>query len=144
MQNDNHKILKLYTSDNETKQPKKAKSLELTIGGIAGDKYFQREDREILITSTIGYELALKNGISMIHGTLGENILTDMNLNKFKIGDKFKIGEAIIQISMFCPICRHLSIIKKELPNLIKNDRGIFAKVIKCGEINIGDEIIAI
>lgn len=78
----------------------------------------------------------------MPFGTLGENILIDIDLKNLKIGDKLQIGETIIEISMLCPVCTHLSSIKKELPKLIKDDRGIFGKVIQSGIVKIGDKVL--
>lgn len=136
-----NKILKLFIANKETKQMDEKKELQLEIGGIIDDKYFGRENREILLTSVAGYELALKNNIPMVYGTLGENILTDMNIKTLQLGDKLKIADAILEVSMLCPVCTHLSVIKKELPNLIKEDRGIFLKVINGGEISLNDTI---
>jgi len=136
-----NKILKLFIANKETKQMDGVTHFQLTFGGVVGDKYFGREEREVLLTSLSGYALALQNGISMEYGTLGENILTDMNLKSLALGDQIKIGKAILEISMLCPVCNHLSVIKKELPKLIKEDRGIFAKVIQEGEITLNDTL---
>ena len=135
-------VLKLFIANSETKNMDEVMSSELILGGIVGDKYFGREDREILLTSLCGYELALANNISMPFGTLGENILIDIDLKNLKIGDRLKISETIIEISMLCPVCTHLSSIKKELPKLIKDDRGIFGKVIQSGIVKIGDKVL--
>lgn len=139
--NHKSKIIKLFIANKETKQMDDVENLQLEIGGVIGDKYFGREDREILLTSLFGYELALKNGISFSYGTLGENILTDMNIKELQLGDRIQIGETILEISMLCPVCTHLGSIKKELPKLIKDDRGIFAKVIQGGKITLNDTI---
>lgn len=136
-----NKILKLFIANNDIKKMDEVTHCQLQIGGVIGDKYFGRENREVLISSTSGYELALSKGISMEYGTLGENILTDMNVKNLQLGDKLQIGEVILEISMLCPVCTHLSVIKKELPKLIKEDRGIFAKVIQGGEITLNDTL---
>lgn len=136
-----NKILKLFIANKQIKQMDEVESLKLEIGGVIGDKYFGREDREVLISSISGYKLALENNISMNYGTLGENILTNMNLKNLQLGDRLKIGETLLEISMLCPVCNHLSAVKKELPKLIKDDRGIFAKVVKSGVISLNDSI---
>jgi MOSC domain-containing protein YiiM len=134
-------ILKLFIANEQTKSMDEVTKVQLQIGGVVGDKYFGRENREVLLTSTYGYELAKTHNISMNYGTLGENILTDMNIKNLQLGDNLKIGEAILEVSMLCPVCTHLSVIKKELPKLIKDDRGIFLKVVKSGTITQNDEI---
>ena len=137
-----NKILKLFIANQETKQMDEVQTIKLVLGGVVGDKYFGRENREVLLTSLYGYELASQHNINMSYGTLGENILTDMNLKNLQLGDRLQIGETLLEISMLCPVCTHLSVIKPELPKLIKEDRGIFAKVIQGGEIFINDTII--
>ncbi len=139
--NNSHQIIKLYKANKETKQMDPMESLELQLGGVIGDKYFGREDREVLISSITGYQLALEHGISMKYGTLGENILTNIQLSNLSIGDKLQIRDVTLEISMLCPVCTHLATIEKKLPKLIKNDRGIFAKVIQGGEITMNDTI---
>ncbi len=134
-------VLKLFIANEQTKSMEEVNRFELQIGGVVGDKYFGRENREVLLTSTYGYELAKTHNITIDYGTLGENILTDMNIKSLQLGDKLKIGEAVLEVSMLCPVCTHLSIIKKELPKLIKDDRGIFLKVIQSGTISQNDTL---
>lgn len=134
-------VLKLFIANEQTKSMEEVNRFELQIGGVVGDKYFGRENREVLLTSTYGYELAKTHNISIDYGTLGENILTDMNIKNLQLGDKLQIGEAILEVSMLCPVCTHLSVIKKELPKLIKDDRGIFLKVVQSGTISQNDTL---
>ncbi len=70
----------------------------------------------------------------MPFGSLGENILIDYNPYHLNAGDQLRMGEVVLQISQNCTICDHLSKIDETLPTLLKDDRGIFAKVIKGGE----------
>lgn len=139
--NNKYKILRLSIADEQSKKMIQKDSLLLEIGGVVGDKYFGRENREVLLTSIYGYELAHSHNIVIDYGTLGENILTNMNIKGLILGDRLQIGEAILEVSMLCPVCTHLSVIKKELPKLIKDDRGIFIKVIKGGTITLDDTI---
>jgi MOSC domain-containing protein YiiM len=77
----------------------------------------------------------------MPFGSLGENILIDYNPYHLTAGDQLRIGEVLLEISQNCTMCDHLSKIDENLPTLLKDDRGIFAKVIKGGVIQPGDEI---
>ncbi len=82
-----------------------------------------------------------KKDIDINYGELGENILIDFNLDLLEIGMKLKIGEVVLEIAHNCTICDHLSKINKEVPTLLKNDRGVFAKVVVAGLIKKGFEI---
>lgn len=140
----NGKILKLFTTNKETKIQSEIEKLKLQIGGIPNDKSFEKTDREILITSVQSYLFMENLGIDVSFGTLGENILIDAKPYDLEIGTQLKCGATILEISMQCPVCSHLSELKSTLPKLIKNERGIFAKVIDGGDIKVGDDIVVI
>ncbi|WP_309496857.1 MOSC domain-containing protein [Sulfurovum sp.] len=110
--------------------------------GIKGDKYYDTNiQRSVLITSLASYTLVNDHNIEMPYGSLGENLLIDFNPYHLTAGDKLQIGGVILQISQNCTMCDHLSKIDEQLPILLKDDRGIFAKVIQGGEIKKEDEI---
>ena len=110
--------------------------------GILNHKHYNKDmSRSVLITSIESYSLAKKNNITLSHGILGENILIDYNPYNLKEGDRLTVGEVVLEISQPCTLCKGLTQIDSRLPLLLKNDRGIFAKVIKSGFINKGDEI---
>lgn len=125
------------------KSPRLEKAcITLDTQGIVNDKFHNTNiERSVLITSLSSYDLALKHGIKMPFGSLGENLLIDYNPYHFKAGTKLRIGTAMLEISQNCTICDHLSNIDESLPTLLKNDRGIFAKVLKAGVIQDKDTI---
>lgn len=137
------KIVHLFVSQEGVKERVEKNKLTLDEKGITEDKFYNKNiQRSILITSTASYNLALEKNISMPFGTLGENILIDYNPYHLASGSKLHIGdEVILEISQYCTMCEHLSNIDKRLPTLLKNDRGIFAKVVQEGHIKEGDEI---
>jgi MOSC domain-containing protein YiiM len=110
--------------------------------GVVKDKFYARElNRSVLIASQESYTLAKSNGIDMQNGALGENILIDINPYFLTIGSKIEIGEVILEITQNCTICNSLAKIDKDLPNILKSDRGIFAKTLKGGNIRKGDAV---
>jgi MOSC domain-containing protein YiiM len=116
--------------------------LELSTKGIVGDKHYNKSmDRTILITSLDSYQLVKNNNIELLEGALGENILMDYNPYHLDTGNRLKINNVILEISQHCTLCKSFSKIDTKLPKLLKNDRGIFAKVIESGNIQSGDTI---
>lgn len=116
--------------------------IEIDYDGIKGDKFYAKSvERSILIASLDSYTLALSKGISMLNGSLGENILIDLNPYSLKNGDKISVGEVILEITQNCTICNSLSKVDNSLPELLKSDRGIFAKTFKSGKIKKGDKV---
>jgi len=138
------KILQLYiTQDDEAKTRISSQSVEIDEKGIKGDKFYAKDfQRSILITSTESYTLAENNGIEINTGVLGENILIDINPYALRAGDTIQIGDALLEITQNCTLCKGLTSIHSKLPKLLKEDRGIFAKAIN-GEttIRVGDSV---
>jgi len=136
------KVTGLFISKKDSSQRISKCSLSLDKLGIKDDKYHNTNiQRSVLITSLSSYDLVKKNNIIMPFGSLGENLLIDYNPYHLASGTKLQIGTVILEISQNCTMCDHLSKIDIKLPTLLKNDRGIFAKVIQEGEIRIEDNL---
>lgn len=136
------KVIALFISETGKSGKIGKERLTLDSKGIIHDKYYDTNlQRSVLITSYESYLLASSQHITIPQGALGENILIDYNPYHLDAGEKLKIGEVILEISQNCTICDHLAVIDESLPTLLKNDRGIFAKVIQKGSIKEGDEI---
>ena len=134
------KALYITKEGNPERIPKQ--TLTLDEQGVIDDKFHAKGlERSVLIASQESYDIAHKNDIEVSGGLLGENILIDYNLYHFLPGESFMIGEVVFEITQNCTICKGLSSVDTKLPKLLKNDRGIFAKVLHSGEIKIGDTI---
>ena len=119
-----------------------ALELELDSIGIVKDKHYNKNiDRAVLIASLDSYDLAKKNNIDVAYGALGENLLIDYNPYHLQAGVRLKIASVVLEISQHCTLCKSFTKIDAKLPKLLKNDRGIFARVIEPGTINEGDDI---
>jgi MOSC domain-containing protein YiiM len=138
------KVLKLFiTTTNEQKKRECVDSIELDNEGIFKDKFYAKNrERSILLTSKESYIMAQKEGIKIEDGMLGENILLDINPYTLDNGAKIFIGDIELEITQSCTLCKGLSSLNSKLPKLLKDDRGVFAKVVSGkGSINIGDNI---
>jgi len=136
-------VIELFISVDEEKKRVSKDVLQLDEGGIFDDKFYAKnKDRLILITSIVAYTLAYDNGIEMEYGSLGENILINQNISHLNVGDCFQVGELFLEITQNCTICKGLSIIDSKLPEVLKSDRGVFAKAMGSGFIKKGDIVI--
>ncbi len=134
------KILELFYSTNDGRI--NTATLNLDEKGVVEDKYYNKDiQRSVLIASSESYSLATDNGIDVQYGALGENILMDYNPYHLKQGARIEIGDLVLEISQNCTICNSLAKVDERLPALLKNDRGIFAKVLSSGTIKQGDNI---
>jgi MOSC domain-containing protein YiiM len=129
-------ILKLFSSKESVNR------VLLDEKGVYGDKFYGKNiNRSVLISTIESYNIANERNIIVEHGALGENILMDYNPYHLPSGAKIKIGEVVLEISQHCTLCKSLTKIDNRLPKLLKDDRGLFAKVIRAGEIKYGDKI---
>jgi MOSC domain-containing protein YiiM len=135
-------VLKLFISKSGVSQRVEKDKIALDELGVVEDKFYNKNiQRSVLIASIESYNLIKNYGLEMPFGYLGENILLDYNPYGLEVGTILKIGSATLEISQHCTICNHLAVIDVKIPTLLKNDRGIFAKVISEGEIKNGDEV---
>ncbi len=117
-------------------------SIALDAAGVIGDGHYGKDpERSVMLTSTLAYDMAAQKGIYLEGGTLEENILVDLDPYDLPIGTQISIGEAIVEISKYGTICSHLTHIDSRLPKLLKEKRGIFAKVIREGSVKAGDAV---
>ena len=134
------KILELFysTTDGRVNTTK----LALDGKGVIEDKYYNKDiQRSVLITSRDSYSLAASHGIDAPYSTLGENLLIDYNPYHLRPGARLVIGDLVLEISQNCTLCKSLAKVDARLPKLLKDDRGVFAKVISSGTIQKGDNI---
>ncbi|MCW8896239.1 MAG: MOSC domain-containing protein [Sulfurimonas sp.] len=135
-------VLKLFISKSGTSKRFDRESLTLDKDGVTEDKFYGKNtERSVLIASMSSYDLIKTYGIEMPFGYLGENILMDYNPYSLDVGTRLKIGDTILEISQHCTICNHLAVLDVKIPTLLKNDRGIFAKVISGGDIKTDEKV---
>jgi len=134
------KVLEMFISTSNGRLNKKKLSLDAK--GVLEDKYYNKDvQRSVLLATTQSYELALSHGIKAPYSALGENILMDYNPYHLEEGQQLQIGDLILEISQHCTLCQSFAKIDTKLPEILKNDRGVFAKVIRAGSIHQGDNI---
>jgi len=132
------KIIELFYSTKEGRF--NPPSLTLDEKGVNKDKFYDKNvQRSVLIASLDSYILAKEHGIDAPYSALGENILIDYNPYHLTPGAQLQIGSLVLEISQNCTLCNSLAKVNSKLPKVLKNDRGIFARVIKEGVIKKGD-----
>ena len=135
-------VLALFIAEKGVDTPVPKDMLSLDTHGIIGDKHYGTSpERTVLISTIESYAITESLNIQMPHGYLGENLLIDFNPYHLPIGSHLQIGTSVLEITQNCTLCNHLATLDKRIPKLLKDDRGIFAKVVKAGEIVIGDAV---
>ena len=135
-------VINLFVSKNNVESREQRDTLTLEFDGVCEDKFKGKDIvRSVLLVSQKSYELAKQNGIDIADGDLGENVLVDFDPYCLESGTELLVGNAILEISKKSTLCSNLSKIDNKLPKLLKDKRGIFAKVINDGQIKKGDSL---
>jgi len=75
-------------------------------------------------------------------GRVKENITTrGIKLEELLMGQRMRIGEALLEITKECEPCRQMDAIRQGLQEALRGRRGILCRVIEPGRIRRGDSI---
>lgn len=110
--------------------------------GVLNDAHFNKlSDRQVSILSIEDIEYTNNNmNANLKPGDFAENITTKgIELFTLPIGTKLYIGETILEVSKIGKECHKGCDIQKSVGSCIMPKRGIFARVIKGGEIKLED-----
>lgn len=112
-------------------------------GGLRGDAHAGDGHRQLsLLDSESISELQELSAQNIPLGSFAENITTEgISLFHLPIGTRLFIGKSLIEITQIGKKCHSDCEIKKKVGKCVMPQRGVFARVIKGGEISVGDEI---
>jgi MOSC domain-containing protein YiiM len=75
-------------------------------------------------------------------GMIRENITTQgLNINGSAVGERLRLGQALLEVSMVCTPCDELEKVRPGLRRELYGRRGMLCRVIADGEISRGDSI---
>jgi MOSC domain-containing protein YiiM len=75
-------------------------------------------------------------------GAVKENFtVRGADVMKWPIGQRLEIGAAEFEISMVCDPCENMEKIRPGLQEELEGKRGMLARVIRTGDVAVGDEI---
>jgi len=111
--------------------------------GIVGDAHAGDWHRQVSLLATESVDKMRGKGVELHPGDFAENLtIENIQLNKLKIGQRLLVGsEIILEITQIGKECHNDCAIKKQVGDCVMPREGVFAKVIKGGEIKTGDDI---
>lgn len=114
--------------------------------GIEGDAHAGSHKRQISLLSLEAIKKMQKAGINAEPGIFAENLTTNgIDLASLKIGDRLCLGmEAVIEITQIGKECTTPCAIYRQAGDCIMPREGVFAVVVKGGDVSVGNRIIKI
>jgi len=114
--------------------------------GVLGDAHGGSRDRQVSLLAAESIDKMKAKGAEVGAGDFAENITTEgIDLQELSVGSKLRLGpEAEIEITQFGKKCHQACEILKLVGDCVMPREGLFAKVIKPGQIKPGDNIEAL
>jgi MOSC domain-containing protein YiiM len=138
------KIVAICISEKKGVQKKDIKRCKLIENhGLEGDAHAGSWHRQISLLSKEARLVMENKGAKLNDGDFGENLLTEgIDFANIKIGNKLRLGkDALVRITQIGKECHDKCSIYYQVGDCIMPREGIFAEVLKGGEIKIDDDI---
>lgn len=75
-------------------------------------------------------------------GDLQENVIVrGLDVNALQPGQRLRIGDALLEVTMPCTVCGELEELRPGLKEALRGRRGILTRVLSTGVVRLGDPI---
>jgi MOSC domain-containing protein YiiM len=138
------KVLSVNTSKEKgTKKTNIESCALLKDFGLKGDAHAGPWHRQVSLLANESIEKMRAMGLKVGYGDFAENITTEgIDLVNLPIGTQMRIGHsALLRVTQIGKVCHERCAIYYQAGDCVMPKEGIFAEVIKEGEVKIGDEI---
>lgn len=132
-------VIYLQRTPKGKEPPLRSRSLTLVEGlGIEGDHHARpRSSRQVLLMAEENCD-----AFGLGPGEVRENVVTrGIDLQNLPAGTLLEIGTATVEITKDCEPCSFIDGIRPGLRVRMQRRRGMLARVVRGGEIRVGDEI---
>lgn len=110
--------------------------------GIAGDGHAGDWHRQVSLLAKESIDTMRAKGLNVGHGDFAENITTQgIDLISLPIGSRLSIGDAVLEITQIGKECHTRCAIYYQAGDCVMPREGIFARVLKGGELISGTPI---
>ncbi len=110
--------------------------------GIDGDVHAGKWHRQVSILALESIEKMRAKGLNVRPGAFAENITTEfIDIPHLHVGDRVTIGDAELEITQIGKECHAKCAIYYRAGDCVMPREGIFARVIRGGEIRIADTL---
>ncbi len=114
--------------------------------GIESDAHAGNWHRQVSLLPFESFRKLDENLAHLKPGDFAENITTQgVDFSSVRVGDRIRIGnEIVLAVTQIGKECHEACSIKERVGDCIMPREGIFAKVLRGGLLQIGDEIVVL
>ena len=136
-------VIAVCLSEKKGIQKHEVPEIELVFGqGIAGDAHAGNWHRQVSLLSLEKIEAFRLRGADVDFGAFGENLVVEgFDLKALPIGTRFRIGEAVLELTQIGKECHDHCPIYESVGDCIMPREGVFTRVITGGIVKPGDTI---
>lgn len=136
-------VIEVCTSEKKGTQKNRCDSVVLIPGhGIQGDAHAGDWHRQVSLLSLERIEAFRQAGAEVAFGAFGENIVIGgLDWEQLRIGSRLHCADAILEITQFGKECHDRCHIFQTMGDCIMPRHGVFARVVKGGEVRAGDKV---
>lgn len=140
------KIVGICTSEKRGTVKKEQKEVNLIEGwGLEEDAHGGNWHRQVSLLSYEKIQKFREKGADVALGAFGENLIIEgYDFRDLPVGTRFRIGDAILEMTQIGKNCHSHCEIYKRMGDCIMPREGVFTEVVKPGHIKVGDEITMI
>lgn len=137
------KVLGICVSEKRGTQKKEVNEAVLKENwGIEGDAHAGDWHRQVSLLSFEKIEAFRERGADVDFGAFGENLIVEgYDLRRLPVGTRFRIGEAVLELTQIGKECHSHCEIYKKMGDCIMPREGVFIEVVKGGRIRKGDAV---
>ena len=114
--------------------------------GLKGDAHAGDWHRQVSFLAAESIDLARSRGLEVTFGDFAENIATTgVEWTSVPVGTRFQVGpSALVEITQIGKECHNKCAIYYKAGDCIMPREGVFARVLRGGEIRTGDKLVRV
>lgn len=140
------KLIAICTSEKKGTQKQQVETAVLRENyGIEGDAHAGNWHRQVSLLGLEKIEAFRERGAEVAFGAFGENLVIEgFDFRNLPVGTRFRIGDVLLEMTQIGKECHTHCAIYHMVGDCIMPREGVFAKVVRGGEIKVGDEVVQI
>lgn len=137
------RIIGICTSEKRGTVKTEQKEVNLIKGwGLKGDAHGGNWHRQVSLLSYEKIQEFREKGAEIPLGAFGENLIVEgYDFRNIPVGTRFRIGDAVLEITQIGKNCHNHCEIYKRMGDCIMPREGVFAEVLTGGKIKVADQV---
>jgi MOSC domain-containing protein YiiM len=137
------KVLSINISAKKGEKKSPVERVRITEKGLEGDAHSGDWHRQVSLLADESIAKMRGKGIEINFGDFAENLTVQgIDLSNIDIGQRLQVGSAVVlEITQIGKECHQGCAIRQQVGDCVMPREGVFARVVKGGEVIVGDEV---